>query len=93
MKQTISVCIGALSLDVEGQYYPGCAATGPSYASGGDPSEESSFEIHTVFANKMSNSKADASLPLRIDITAYIDDMQAIQDEVDNNLDQLEEES
>lgn len=37
--------VGEIEIDVEGTYYHGCPAKGPSYASGGEPEEHPEVEI------------------------------------------------
>lgn len=89
---TISICHSALCLEVEGTFYPSEPESGPSYASGGDPGCDAYFEIERVFAIAPPYVlKRNPSLPIRLDITSYIDDIDAIQEIVDNNLDQLDD--
>jgi hypothetical protein len=41
--------IGEIEIDIEGTYYHGCPAKGPSYSSGGEPEEHPEVEITSSF--------------------------------------------
>lgn len=44
--------VGEIEIDVEGTYYHGCPAKGPSYSSGGEPEEHPEVEITSAFYKK-----------------------------------------